>query len=165
MLVRQLPESAKMWYIGNAVMAISRPCSSPPPIHAETCCRLATRLPWVSIAPFDTPVVPPVYCRKAMSSCVSAGSLRAWRAPSASADLKAIGEGSFAGRTSFFTCRTTKFATSPLGKPRRSPSAVVTTVRTGVRAAIPANVGAKFSRTTSATAPESLSWYSSSRGV
>ena len=28
---------------------------------------LATRLRWVSIAPLATPVVPPVYCRKAMS--------------------------------------------------------------------------------------------------
>ena len=32
------------------------------------CCMLATRLPWVSIAPFGKPVVPPVYCSTAVSS-------------------------------------------------------------------------------------------------
>ena len=67
MKVRQFPVSAKMWYSGRAVMTISRPSSRPVPTQLDTCWRLATRFPWVSIAPFDTPVVPPVYCRKAMS--------------------------------------------------------------------------------------------------
>ncbi len=38
------------------------------PIHASACSMFATMLRWVSIAPLATPVVPPVYCRKAMSS-------------------------------------------------------------------------------------------------
>ena len=37
-------------------------------IQASACSTLATRLRCVSTAPFDTPVVPPVYCRNAMSS-------------------------------------------------------------------------------------------------
>ncbi len=36
--------------------------------QAWDCSTLATMLRWVSMAPLATPVVPPVYCRKAMSS-------------------------------------------------------------------------------------------------
>ena len=32
------------------------------------CSTFATMLRWSSVAPFDTPVVPPVYCRNATSS-------------------------------------------------------------------------------------------------
>jgi hypothetical protein len=58
----------KMWYIGSGAMTISRPSSKLPEIHMPVCSRLASRLRWLSIAPLETPVVPPVYCRKAMSS-------------------------------------------------------------------------------------------------
>ncbi|KAG0890811.1 hypothetical protein G6F32_017554 [Rhizopus arrhizus] len=61
--------SAKMWYSGRAVMITSLPGSMPEvDSHADACCMLAIRLRLVSIAPLATPVVPPVYCRKAMSS-------------------------------------------------------------------------------------------------
>ncbi len=66
---RQLLVSAKMWYSGSAVITMR-----PPPawsaglIHASACSRFATMLRWVSMAALATPVVPPVYCRKAMSS-------------------------------------------------------------------------------------------------
>ena len=64
-------------------------------------------LPWVSMAPLETPVVPPVYCRKAMSSWVSGGSTSLRRAPCASADLKLVVPGMFHAGTSFFLCLTT----------------------------------------------------------
>ena len=38
------------------------------PIHASTWVTLAQIFPWVSSAPLETPVVPPVYCKKAESS-------------------------------------------------------------------------------------------------
>ena len=41
--------------------------------QADVCCKFATMLPCVSMAPFATPVVPPVYCKNARSSCVSFG--------------------------------------------------------------------------------------------
>ncbi len=81
MYTRQQPVSAKMWYIGSAVIEISLPGSKAPAIHAITCCRLATMLPWVSIAPLETPVVPPVYWRNARSAWPTLGSTSLWRAP------------------------------------------------------------------------------------
>ena len=67
----RLPVSAKTWYSGSGMTTVSSPSCRSRAIQAATCCRLATMLPWVSIAPLATPVVPPVYCRKAMSSWVS----------------------------------------------------------------------------------------------
>src|SRR6266852_8923202 len=40
---------------------------------------LVTRFAWVSIAPLEVPVVPPVYCRQAMSEGFC-GTGRGWRA-------------------------------------------------------------------------------------
>src|SRR3546814_9470897 len=48
-------------------MMTSLPSSRNGPIQALSCSRLATTLPCVSTAPLDKPVVPPVYCRNAMS--------------------------------------------------------------------------------------------------
>ena len=68
MNTRQFAVSAKMWYSGIAVMTTSSPTRRFVPSHADACSMFATMLRWVSIAPFATPVVPPVYCRNAMSS-------------------------------------------------------------------------------------------------
>src|ERR1700736_1269532 len=69
MNARQLLVSAKMWYSGSAVMTIRpAPACSAGRIHTKDCSRFATMLRWVSTAALATPVVPPVYCRKAMSS-------------------------------------------------------------------------------------------------
>ena len=85
---------AKMWYSGRAVMITSLPRSSLlAPIQAEACCMFATRLRWVSMAPLATPVVPPVYCRKAMSSASMSTEGRAWRLPAASASRKRTAPG------------------------------------------------------------------------
>ena len=43
------------------------------------------RLPWVSIAPLGRPVVPPVYCKSAMSSGEMAGHTAGATAPSTKA--------------------------------------------------------------------------------
>ena len=40
---------------------------SVPANHAMTCMQLATRLRWLSMAPLEIPVVPPVYCKTARS--------------------------------------------------------------------------------------------------
>ena len=67
----QFPVSAKMWYSGSGVMIVSLAAIFARCHHALACSTFATMLRCVSIAPLATPVVPPVYCRNAMSSCVS----------------------------------------------------------------------------------------------
>jgi hypothetical protein len=85
-------------------------------------------LPCVSIAPFETPVVPPVYWRKARSSWVRGGLLEALAAPCAITSPQATAPGSRNAGTIFFTCFTTRLVTSDFGKPSMSPMRVVTTV-------------------------------------
>ncbi len=121
-------------------------------------------LRWSSIAPFDTPVVPPVYCRNAMSSCPVGNGFRSLPAPSASTSFQRSAPGRSNAGTIFFTLRTTKFTISPL-TPSMSPSETTMVCFTGVRARTSSRVWAKFSRMTIASAPESLSWCSSSRAV
>ncbi|MNG17827.1 hypothetical protein D3C84_1018450 [compost metagenome] len=58
------------------------------PRQARACCMLATRLPWVSIAPLARPVVPPVYCSTAMSSRPAFSGLMPRPRPRRSALLK-----------------------------------------------------------------------------
>ena len=73
-------------------------------------------LRWSSIAPLATPVVPPVYCRNAMSSCAERHAAR-------SVALAAFGERvaqsasrrrCASGGTIFFTWRSTKSTSMPL---------------------------------------------------
>ncbi len=117
------------------------------------------------MAPLATPVVPPVYCRKARSARVSVGSSSDCARPAASTRLKPIAPSSRQGGTIFFTCLTTAFVRRRLTGGSRSPTCVVTTTRTRVARITCSSVCAKFSSTTMATAPLSLSWCSSSRGV
>src|SRR5471030_3306272 len=60
--------SAKMWYSGKAQtmdnFSTTGACCSAGWPQASVCSRLATMLRCVSTAPLDTPVVPPVYCRR-----------------------------------------------------------------------------------------------------
>ena len=119
----------------------------------------------MSVAPFDTPVVPPVYCRKAMSRCVTATGSSLRRAPASSVSVNLACPGSEYSGTSFFSRRTAKLTIALFGNPSISPSDATTTCLTAVRAITCCSVAAKFSRITIASAPESLSWCSSSRGV
>ena len=52
---------------GSAVIIMLLP-GTPSVFQVEICTALATKLRWVSCAPFGTPVVPPVYMRTAVSS-------------------------------------------------------------------------------------------------
>src|SRR6059036_865488 len=55
-----------MWNRGSAATKTS--LSLRPPVNQLVAWHaLVTRLAWVSIAPLEVPVVPPVYCRQAMS--------------------------------------------------------------------------------------------------
>ena len=131
---RQFAVSEKMWYSGSAVTRIIWPLASRSdgPIHASDCSTLATMLRWVSTAPFDTPVVPPVYCRNAMSSWPSGTGSRFSNLPLLSASLKPIAPGSEYSGTCFLTWRSTKFTSGPFGNPSRSPMPVTITVSTPV---------------------------------
>jgi hypothetical protein len=68
---------AKMWYSGSAQMPVG--CSPAGTLsitglfQASDCSTLAITLRCSSTAPLDTPVVPPVYCSTATSSCLISG--------------------------------------------------------------------------------------------
>ena len=122
-------------------------------------------LRWVRIAALATPVVPPVYCRKAMSCGprVTASSFNP--RPEPSALLKVTTPGMFQAGICLRTWRSTKFTKAPRGNPNRSPMRVTRTLLRPVCGRTFCTTCAKFSTTTIALAPESLSWCSSSRAV
>ena len=161
--------SAKIWYSGNAQTMVGNSTSGgwliAGPDHASVCRMLAITLRCVSVAPFDTPVVPPVYCRKATSELFSCAGLNGIFAPCASASLKRTMCGIENAGTIFLTLRTTKLTSMPFAPPSNSPMLATTTWRTGVLPSTCSTVCAKFSSTMIASLPESLSWCSSSRGV
>ncbi len=68
--------NAKMWYSGSAVSITSLPRSRNGFHISRLATTFASRLRCVSNAPFETPVVPPVYCSAAMLSSVSAVLIR-----------------------------------------------------------------------------------------
>jgi hypothetical protein len=146
-------------------MMISRPSSKLPEIQTPVCSRLASMLRCVSIAPFETPVVPPVYCRKARSSGVTPTGAKGASAPRASASSREMAASIRQGGTIFRTVLTTKFTSQRLGIGSRSPICVVITCSTGVSCQTFSSVAAKFSTTTMARAPESRNWCASSFAV
>ena len=155
----------KMWYIGNGAMTISAPSLKLTEIHTPVCSRLARMFRWVSIAPLATPVVPPVYWRKAMSSLfTSTGAKRAER-PRSSAVRSVMAPSMCHAGTIFLTCLMTKLTSQRFGIGSRSPICVVITCSTGVLPMTCCRDWAKFSTMTMALAPESFNWCSSSRGV
>ena len=77
--------SAKMWYSGMAVTMTSAPGAQASGMKALNCSTLATRLRCDNAAPFDRPVVPPVYCRNSRSSPFSSTGVKGSLAPSSSA--------------------------------------------------------------------------------
>ena len=166
--------SAKMWYSGSAAMLLARLRSPILPSagvnQASACSVAATMLRWVSTAPLDRPVVPPVYCRKAGVSGATRAGVSVRRSPRASARLKLITwrppvRGSSYAGTILARWRTAKVIQRPYQAPSRSPMEAITTCCTAVWSITSASVCAKFSRMTMAVAPESLSWCSSSRAV
>ena len=87
----------------------------------------------VSIAPLETPVVPPVYCRNAMSSRFTVDRLERRRRRRAPAPSRSVMAPSIrhAG-TIFFTCLMTRLTIQRFGAGSRSPSWVVITCSIGV---------------------------------
>ena len=158
---RQHAVSAKMWYSGSAVTIVMRstclPFLSAGCSQASFCSTLAMTLRCSSVAPFDTPVVPPVYCRKATSSRLMSGLASCRRRPAAIASLNLVAPGSEKAGTIFFTLRTTMLTIVPFGKPSRSPMLASTICCTGVLDSTCSKVLAKFSMMMMALAPESLS--------
>ena len=67
---------------------LARGSSASAGMKALNCSTLATRLRCDSAAPFDSPVVPPVYCRNSRSSPLDATGVKGSFAPSASASAK-----------------------------------------------------------------------------
>jgi hypothetical protein len=127
------------------------------PSQAEDCCMFAIRLRCVSIAPFATPVVPPVYCRKAMSPCSMSTLGSDLPLPRASASLNRIAPSMRYSGIAFFTYFSMKLTMAPFGNDSMSPTPVVTTWRTEVSFNTSDTVAAKLSSTTIADAPESTS--------
>ncbi len=82
-----------MWYSGSAVMIDGASPPSARDSQPSTWAMLARMFRCRSIAPLDTPVVPPVYCRKAMSSWPTAKGFMVFPAPSASTSLKRTAPG------------------------------------------------------------------------
>ncbi len=163
---RQFVVRAKMWYSGSAVMTTaSAPICFSSGIQFTICNVFAIRLRCVSTAPFETPVVPPVYCRKATSCGASSTGRRVSAAPALNASLKCTAPGSVQSGTRRFTYRMTRLTMGPFGKPSWSPMPVTTTLRTGVRSMTCCSTAQAMSQTTMVVAPESLSWCSSSRAV
>ena len=122
-------------------------------------------LRWVSVASCESPVVPAVYCRKAISSRED---WTGWKlilraCDSASLNLTTFGS-EYAG-TIFFTLRTTKLTSAPFAPPSISPMLATTMCLTGVLGRTCSSTCAKFSSTMIASLPESTSWCSSSRAV
>jgi len=126
-------------------------------IHASFCSTLAITLRCNNIAPFDTPVVPPVYCRKTMSSWPCCTGVRVRRAPSASILLKLMAPGKENAGTIFLILRTTKLTIVPFKPPSKSPMVATITCLTWVCGNTCSTVVAKFSSTMIASLPESIS--------
>src|ERR1017187_4473631 len=124
--------------------------------HALICNTLAITLPCVKTAPFGKPVVPPVYCKNAMSWCSNIGSFRGASAPRLSAVLKLTTRSICQAGTILLKRLTATFTNQRRGIARISPIWVVTTSLTDVLGSTFSRTWAKFSRMTIASAPESL---------
>ena len=114
-------------------------------------------------APLDTPVVPPVYCKKAMSSSLRLGLVKPWPEPILRAWFN-LTQGKFQCGISFLIWRAIKLMITPFG-PRLSPMLLTITFFTSPWLAISWYTWAKFSSITKTDAPLSWSWCSSSRAV
>ncbi len=127
MNARQLTVNAKMWYSGSGHKATTLPSGSTGISQARICCMLATRLRLVSMAPFDTPVVPPVYCKMIVSSGPEVKGLTVNFRPCLRHSVKQTVLDRLYFGTIFFTRRTMKLTSTPL-RPSISPMLVRITV-------------------------------------
>ena len=158
--IKQFALRANTWYSGSAVTTTSPLASSTGASHAVICCRLAIMLRWVSIAPLGTPVVPPVYCRKARS--VGSTSATSACAPRAERErpLNRTACGSRHAGTALLDV-----AQHEIDERARAAAQQVAdagdddVLDRRARRATSRSMLAKFSSTTIASAPESASWW------
>ena len=142
--------------------------------QACACKMAAITLLCVRTAPFDSPVVPPVYCKKAGSSRDCIDGLSEYLLPSSIIALNAINVrdlpaavilGILYSGTIRAKCRTAKVIQRPNQKPSISPIEAITTFSIGVSWITSSRVWAKFSKITMVVAPESHNWCFNSRAV
>ena len=104
--------------------SLRRPAASAGRIQALACSTFATMLRWVSTAALATPVVPPVYCRKAMSCGPSSARRELQPEPAASALLKRDRAGHAPGGAPACARGAARNSRAlPRGNPSRSPIA------------------------------------------
>ena len=146
--------SANTWYSGIAVTMTWPGTVISGGMKALYCSTLATRLRCDSAAPFDSPVVPPVYCRNSRSPPFVATGAKGSAAPSANALARLVAP---ARRAS----------TGGLGNalPLPSPTPWVMTVFSPVLAMTSATVPDTALKTTMISTPASFSWCCNSCGV
>ena len=108
-------------------------------------------LRWVSMAPFETPVVPPVYCRKARSSWVISTFFSSAPAPRLSAVFSACAFGKSCAAPAFHVFDD-EIDDGALGEAEQVAHLVSTTCLTGVFASTSSSVAAKFSMMTMTSA-------------
>ena len=125
-------------------------------MEAFDCSTLAIKFRCVNIAPFEGPVVPPVYCKKAKSSPFTATGVKLSFAPLAIALLNLTAPGKLYAGTCFLTYFRTQFTTAPLIVLKRSPTLVRITCSTSVLSITVSSTLAKFSRIKIDFAPESF---------
>ncbi|MNC33566.1 hypothetical protein D3C75_819660 [compost metagenome] len=89
--ISRLIVRANTWNSGSAVTTTLSPSgSNMSGRNARACMMLAMRLRWDSAAPFEGPVVPPVYCRKSKSLPVSSTGVSCNISPSCRASVKRV---------------------------------------------------------------------------
>ncbi|MNF64077.1 hypothetical protein D3C84_458000 [compost metagenome] len=150
--------SANTWKSGSAVTTTLSPSlSNMSGRNARACRMLATRLRWDSAAPFDGPVVPPVYCRKTRSSPFRSTGASCSVPPSRRASAKRVIGKPCDGRM--------PISATAADSPRVSPGCTAMIVLTVVRSRTSSSVGKAPANMTMVSTPASLSWCSSSCGV
>ena len=125
-------------------------------IQLPVCSTLARTFRCVSMAPLDTPVVPPVYCKSATSSLESSTGVKPLPCPIDNASRKLTAPGRFHSGTIFLTYFTAALTMVRFMKGNKSPTCVVMMCLTGVRDRTLSRVFAKFSMIMIALAPESF---------
>ena len=165
-MASKLVVSAKIWYSGRAatiLILLTSPMRSTAGKNQASACNVAaTTLRCVRTAPFDKPVVPPVYCKNAIESKFAGLGLRFKPLPLAMATLKGVtckplDVSKLKAGTIFLILRTANVIHLPNTGPSKSPIVASTTRLIGVLSMICVKVVAKFSRMMMVSAPESLS--------
>ena len=162
---KQLAVSENIWYSGNAVIIISLPFLKTGLNQASACMTFAIKFRCVNMAPFATPVVPPVYCKKARSWEVRSTGVNVKFLPFVIAALNAIALGIVILGTFLWIYFKTKSTINALGCGNISPTFVMIIFFIDVIAKACWTVSTKFAKTKIVCAPEFCIWCANSGGV